>query len=40
MFNAHLKVSNNNALHAANKGDFLTAENEFKKAFNLIDARE
>ena len=35
MSNTLIKEFNNNGFNAANKGDFLTAENEFKKAFYL-----
>ena len=35
MSNTLIKELNNNGFNAANKGDFLTAENEFKKAFYL-----
>ena len=35
MSNTLIKEFNNNGFNAANQGDFLTAENEFKKAFYL-----
>ena len=35
MSNTLIKEFNNNGFNAANQGDFLTAENEFKKAFHL-----
>ena len=34
-FLTSIKKHNKNGFYAANKGDFATAEKEFKKAFNL-----